>query len=149
MRSLTYKRMLLENDTDILKLITIHQMPQIKRYLGISDNYFHYVTNTENVYFYKVYKNNKLIGSTHLEKQESTLFMDILVFPEFQRIGLGTKIVKDIQNDIFGLGYERIEISIDERNNASLKLFENVGFIAISKDDELINYVYERRKGNR
>ncbi|MBQ8002272.1 MAG: GNAT family N-acetyltransferase, partial [Clostridia bacterium] len=84
----------------------------------------------------------------HLEKQGTVLFMDILVFPEFQRTGLGTKIIKDIQNDIFGLDYERIEISIDERNTASLKLFENVGFIPVSKDGELINYFYERRKDN-
>ena len=148
MRNLTYKRMLLENDTDIPKLITIHQLPKIKRYLSISDNYFHYVTNTENVHFYKVYENNKLIGSTHIEKQGTVLFMDILVFPEFQRMGLGTKIVKDIQNDILGLDYEKIEISIDKRNTASLKLFENVGFIPISKYGELITYVYVRRKGN-
>lgn len=145
MSDLTYKRLLFEDDTDIPQLITIHQVPEISRYLSISDNYFSYVTNTENVYFYKVYEDGELIGSTHIEKQGTTLFMDILVFPEFQRTGLGTKIVKDIQNDIFGLNYERIEISIDERNTASLKLFENAGFIRVSKENELINFVY--RKG--
>lgn len=145
MSDLTYKRLLFEDDTDIPQSITIHQMPEISRYLSISDNYFSYVTNTENVYFYKVYEDGELIGSTHIEKQGTTLFMDILVFPEFQRTGLGTKIVKDIQNDIFGLNYERIEISIDERNTASLKLFENAGFIRESKENELINFVY--RKG--
>ncbi len=144
MSDLTYKRMLFEDDTDIPQLITIHQMPEIARYLSISDNYFSYVTNTENVYFYKVYEDGELIGSTHIEKQGPTLFMDILVFPEFQRTGLGTKIVKDIQNDIFGLNYERIGISIDERNAASLKLFENAGFIRVSKEDELINFVYHK-----
>ena len=48
--NLTYKKMLIENDTDISQLITIYQMPEIARYLSISDNYFHYVTNSENVY---------------------------------------------------------------------------------------------------
>ena len=142
MSDLTYKRLIFEDDTDIPQLITIHQMPEISRYLSISDNYFSYVTNTENVYFYKVCEDGELVGSTHIEKQGTTLFMDILVFPEFQRTGLGTKIVKDIQNDIFGLDYERIEISIDERNTASLKVFENTGFIRVSKEDELINFVY-------
>lgn len=70
--------------------------------------------------------------------------MDILVFPEFQRTGLGTTILKDIQNDVFGLDYERIEISIDERNTASLRLFKKAGFICTSKDDELINFTYQR-----
>lgn len=146
MHNLIYQRMLLEDDTDIPQLITVHQIPEIARYLSISENYFHYVTNTANVYFYKIYDNDKLIGSTHLEKQETTLFMDILVFPEFHRMGLATKIVNDIQNDVFGLNYERIEVSIDERNAASLRLFERAGFIRVSKEDELINFVYRRRK---
>ena len=144
MNDLTYKRMLTENDLDIPKFISIFELPEVARYLSVSDNYFRYVTTTENVYFYKVYKDEKLIGSTHIEKQGSTLFMDILVLPEFQKMGLGTKIVKDIQNDVFGLGYEKIEISIDERNVASLRLFENAGFKAVSKDGELINYIYDK-----
>ena len=144
MHNLTYKRMLLEDDTDIPELITIYQLPEIAQYISIGDDYFRYVTNNEDVYFYKVYENNKLIGSTHLERQGTLLFMDILVFPEFQRAGFGTKIVKDIQNDIFGLDFDRIEISIDETNIASLKLFENSGFVYTSKENELINLAYQR-----
>ena len=145
MHNLTYKQMCSEDDTDIPQLVTIHQTPEIAQYLSVSDNYFYYATNSENVYFYKVYENNKLIGSIHLEKQGIVLVMDILVFPESQRMGLGTTIIKDIQNDVFELHYERIEISIDERNAASLRLFENAGFIRTSKDDELINFAYQRR----
>ena len=128
MGNLTYKKMQFDDDIDITYLVGLYKMPEIARYLSISDNYFHYVTNTENVYFYKVYENDKLIGTIHLEKQETVLFMSILVFPKFQRAGLGTKIIKDIQNDVFGLNFDRIEISIDETNSASLRLFENAGF---------------------
>ena len=145
MHNLTYKRMILEDDVDIPELTAIYQIPEISRYISIADNYFRYVTNSEEVYFYKVYENNKLIGSTHLERHGTVLFMDILVFPEFQRMGLGTQIVKDIQNNIIGLDYERIEISVDEKNTASLRLFENAGFIRLLKEDELINFVYYRK----
>ncbi len=145
MSGFMYVRLSTEDDADISLLTQIYQMPEIARYLSISDNYFHYVTNTENVYFFKLYENEKLIGTIHLEKQGTVLFMDILVFPEFQRMGLGRRIIKDIQNDIFELDYERIEISIDERNAASLKLFEKAGFIFTSKEDELMNFVYEKR----
>ena len=55
-------------------------------------------------------------------------------------------IVNNIQNNMSGLDYERIEISIDETNVASLRLFENAGFIRVSKEDELINFVYQRRE---
>ena len=92
--------MIFEDDADVSKLVEIYQAPEIARYLSISDNYFHYVTNNKNTHFYKVYKNDELIGTTHLEQQENVLFMDVLVFPKFQRAGLGASIVKDIQDDI-------------------------------------------------
>lgn len=145
MHNLDYKIILNETDIDIPQLIQIYHTPEIAQYISLSDNYFRYVTTNENVYFYKVYEHNQLVGAIHLEKQDAVLFMDILVFPQFHRTGLGTKIVKDIQNNIFGMDYERIEIAVDESNIASLRLFENAGFIRTSKEDELINFVYQRR----
>ena len=119
-------------------------MPDISQFLSINNNYFKYVTTTENVYFYKVYKNEELIGAIHLENYEKLLYMDILIFPDFQRMGFAAKVIRDIQNDIFGLNYRRIEISIDERNIASIKLFKNAGFSFVSTEDELMNFVYEK-----
>ena len=144
MSSLTYQKLIFEDDADVSKLVEIYQAPEIARYLSISDNYFHYVTNNQNVHFYKVYKNGELIGTTHLEQQETVLFMDVLVFPKFQRAGLGASIVKDIQDDIFELGYKSIEISIDEENIGSLRLFEKAGFAFVSKEAELLNFVYKK-----
>ncbi len=147
MSDLTYTRIISEDDVDICELLQIYQMPDISQYISIGNNYFHYVTNTENVYFYKIYKNEKLIGTIHLEKYENLLYMDILIFPKFQRMGFATKVIKDIQNDIFKLNYKKIEISIDERNIASITLFKNAGFSFVSKEDELINFVYQKTNG--
>lgn len=141
--SLTYTRILSENDGDISQLLELYQQPDISQFLSISDNYFQYIANTENVYFYKVYESKKLIGTIHLEKCDDLLYMDILIFPEYQRMGFATRVVDDIQNDIFGLKYKRIEIAIDESNIASIKLFERAGFSFAAKEDELLNYVYE------
>lgn len=138
-----YRRILSEDDADIPLLLKIYQQPSVSQFISISDNYFSYVTTTENVYFYKVYENDKLIGAIHLEKNENLLYMDILIFPEFQRMGFATRVIKDIQDDIFGLNYDRIEISIDEVNTASLRLFEGAGFSFASREDELLNFVYE------
>jgi len=147
MRYLTYRRLLNEKDTDIPRLIGIYQIPEIARYISIGDNYFRYIANNENVYFYKVYENNTLIGVIHLEKQDSVLYMSIVVFPEFQSKGLAARSVKDIQNDIFGLVWERIEISVDERNAPSRRLFENAGFVRVSEEDELINFCLPKKTG--
>ena len=37
-----------------------------------------------------------MIGTIHLEKHENLLYMDILIFPKFQRKGFATKVIKDI-----------------------------------------------------
>ena len=144
MNELTYIRILSEEDADIPGLLRIYHQPQVSRFISIGDNYFQYVTGTENVYFYKVYDSKKLIGAIHLEKCKDTLYMDILILPEFQKKGFATRVIRDIQNDIFALGYKRIEISIDESNIASIKLFENAGFVFVARDDELLSYVYEK-----
>lgn len=143
MSNLIYKRIISIDDEDIYKIKLIHQIPQISQYISISDNYFHYVTSTKNVYFYKIYYDDKLVGTTHIEKQQNILYMDILVFPEFQGNGIGIKIVTDIQNDIFKLGYDKIEVSIDEKNIPSIRLFEKAGFVFVSKEDELKNYIFK------
>lgn len=144
MNDLIYTPLISENDADVSHLLKIYQLPSISQFISISDNYFHYVTNTENVYFFKVYEAENLIGAIHLEKCENSLYMDILVFSEYQRMGFATRIIEDIKNDIFKLDYKRIEISIDDKNTASIRLFENAGFTFVSQVDELLNYAYER-----
>ena len=119
-------------------------MSEISQNISIGDNFFRYVTTTENAYYFKVYENGDLIGTAHLEKRGSTLSVAILVFCEYQRQGFGTRIVKDIQDGVLGIEYDNIEISIDERNTASLKLFENAGFVRVSQEEELINMVYRK-----
>lgn len=149
MNDLRYIRIASEDDIDVSKLIKIYRLPEVSQFISISDNYFHYVTNTENVYFYKIVQNETLVGAMHLEKCDDVLYMDVLILPEFQKTGLGTRVVKDIQNDTFGLGYRKIEISIDESNIASIKLFEKIGFVFSSKEDELISYVYQKESVNK
>ncbi len=143
--SITYKLMTSETDSEISKLISIFNLPDVSRYYEInSKNYFTYVTNTPDVYFYKAYENNELIGVFHLEKSEENLYLSIVVFPEFQNKGKASKILEDIKNNIFGLEYCKIEVAINDDNIASLKLFEKQGFVFDSKDGGLLTYVYKK-----
>ena len=137
-----YKRIVNPEDKDVLLIKEIHLKPEIKKYISISENYFNYVTNTENVYFYKVYVDKTLVGTIHLEKHDNILYMDILIFPEFQNSGLGTKVIIDIKNDIFNLDFKKVEVSIDQSNIPSLRLFEKLSFNLVSQEDELKNYEY-------
>lgn len=143
MDDLVYKRVTSVSDPDIPYMLKMYNHPDISCFISVSDNYFNYVTHTEKVYFYKVYQYDKLIGAIHLEMFAETLYMDILIFPKFQRNGLGTKIVKDLQADALKLNYHKIQVSIDEKNKASIKTFERSGFIFIHREGELLNYIYK------
>lgn len=143
-----YSRMLDEKDADIPYLTSIFKLPEISRYISIDElNYWQYVTINENVYFFKVYKDESLVATTHLEVVDRVLCLDIMVVPECQGKGIATKVLKDIQAGNLVSDFDRIEVSIDENNTASICLFEKMGFAYASKEDELINYVYNVNRG--
>ena len=142
---MTYERITSEVDKDIPYLNTILEMPQISRYISVDKaNFWRYVMSTKNVFYYKVYDEDALVGAIQLELAGDVLYMDIMVIPEFQGRGIGTAIIRDIQNGVLSLSFERIEISIDESNIASIKLFEKMGFRFISKSDVLLKYICNR-----
>ena len=144
---MTYHRILNTNDTDIPYLSSVLQLPDVSKFISIDEsNYWNYVTQTENVFYYKVFLNNELVAATHCEISNSTLFMDIMVIPHHQRKGIATSILSDIMSGKLQLDFDKIEVSIDEQNTASIKLFEKMNFKFVSKEDELLNYTYSLTK---
>ena len=140
--NLKFIRVISELDKDIAYIQAIHRLPQISRFIGISDNYFAYVIENSNVYFYKVFSDDILVGTAHLEICDSTLYIGIVVVPQYQNKGIGTNILRKIQGGSLPITFDRIEVSIDENNTASKRLFEKMGFVFVSKEDELENYLY-------
>lgn len=70
----------------------------------------------------------------------------ILVLPEHQNKGYGTAVIDDIKNGILPYEFDTIEVSVDKTNTAPIRLFEKCGFVCVSKEEELLNFVYECRK---
>ena len=142
---MTYERIISASDPDIPYLYGVLKLPEIARFRSIDENnYWNYVTSTENVFYFKVFDNDNLVATTHYEISDKTLYMDIMVIPEYQRKGIASNILKDIQFGRLPLDFQRIEVSIDEINVASRKLFEKMDFVYVSKEDELLNYVYAK-----
>lgn len=145
---MNYQRMMNKNDKDIPYLTSAFKLPEISRYISIDEqNYWKYVTTSENVHFFKVYEKNVLVATAHLELAEEILYMDVMVIPEYQGKGIATIVLDDIQSGNLISGFDRIEVAIDENNVASIRLFEKMGFDFASKEDELLNYVYEVKSG--
>ena len=140
---MNYLRITGTDDQDIPYLTAILHLPEISRFLSIDDDhYWSYVTSSENVRYYKAYDGGSLVGAVHLETDQKTLYMDIMVMPDYQRRGMGTKILGDILDGKFPISFDTVEVSVDERNAASIRLFEKMGFLRVSQEDELINYRY-------
>ena len=142
---MTYQLMKRQDDEDIPRILFVYKLPSVSRFISIDEtNYWKYVTTTDNVCFYKIFEDDVLIATTHIELIDRILYMDVVVFPEYQRRGIATKIIRDIQEGALGVDFDKIQVSVDENNIASLKLFENAGFVCVAKDEELIEYEYTK-----
>ena len=142
---MTYRLLRSKDDNDIPTILSAYNHPSISRFISIDkENYWQYIANTDNVYFYKIYKDSVFAATIHLEINNRVLYLSVVVFPEYQNKGLATIIINDIQSGKLGLEFDKIQISIDQNNHASIKLFENAAFICIGKDKELFEYEYQK-----
>lgn len=133
---------LTQNDTDIAFLQKIHDLPQISRFIGIDkDIYFHYVTTTENVVYYKILLHNNLVATLHCECVDDTLYLSLLVIPEYQKRGIGSQILRDVKLKKLDLHFSKIQVAIEKDNIASVRLFKNMGFTLLCEEDELWTYI--------
>ena len=140
---MTYTLLNSLKDPDIPRLLEIHSLPEIQCFIDINiKKYFKYVVKSENVFYYKIYDEDILVGSVHCELVGKTMYLSLLIFPEYQNNGYGTKTLEDIISKKFPLDFETIEVSINNDNFPSLHLFEKVGFIRTSVDGGLIKYTF-------
>ena len=133
------------DDADIPLILSVYKQPLISQFISIDEeNYWKYITDTDNVYFYKIYKDDILVSTMHLELDNCVLYMSVVVFPEHKKQGIATTILKVIQAGNLELDFDKIQVSIDEKNTASINLFESAKFICVGKDTELLEYEYSK-----
>ncbi len=131
-----------KSDEDISLLKELHNLPAIKKFISISDNYFSYVTTTENVWYYKILQEDIVVGAVHLEKYDDVMYLSIWIRPEFQQKGYA-RIALDYVEKNLCKDTHSIQVSIEEDNVASLRLFERVGYTFVGSDEELRDYKKE------
>lgn len=140
---LTYSR-LMHDSPEIPHILALHRLPEISRFISIDEqNYFNYVTQTENVSYFLVYENDLLIGTIHVELNDSICEISLLVSPVYQRKGYGLQVLTDLLNGRIIGGFTAARAWIEEENIPSLRLFEKAGFSVVSREDELVEMVYD------
>lgn len=81
-------------------------------------------------------------GRLYVDRRNDEIaILDITVLPPFRRRGIGTHLIRNLQNE----AAERIVSVFVEGFNPSLQLFEKLGFTAVSNDD--VNLRLEWRSG--
>ncbi len=141
-----YSQIVSLKDPDIPILLKNHMLPENIRFISINEKkYFKFVVKSKNVFYYKIFDNTTLIGGLHCELDNKTLYLSLLIFPEYQNNGYGTKVLEDLVNKTIPLNFENIEVSINEDNFPSLHLFEKIGFIRTSSDGGLVNFIYSMK----
>lgn len=143
MNAVTFNLLKCTGDEDLVIIKENYSKPEVERFVSIDkDKFWKYVTETENVYFYKIYNNSNLVGTMQCEVYDGILYLALVIFPEYQKKKIGTSAVQEVIVGKTGLSFKEIQVSIDEKNTASLKLFQNVGFKCSAQEDSLIDFRY-------
>ena len=88
-------------------------------------------------------KDGKLIGSVFGTHDGRRGWINRLaVMPEYQKKGIGRKLVKDLEDRIYKLGIGIIASLVENRNKTSLRVFQRLGY----KKHKDITY-FSKRKG--
>jgi len=136
---------LVKNDLEISIVKKMHDEPTISKYISISDNYFDYVTGTEHVAYFKIKFHNEFIGGIHTEISGTVLYLSICIQPQYRKKGFATAACKKYIQ-LTPHTVEKIQVSIDETNIPSVRLFENLGFTKAGRDGELVDYILNLNK---
>lgn len=129
-------------DADIVK--RMHSEPTISKFISISDDYFAYITSSDNATYYKIKFCNALIGGIHSEIVGTVLYLSICIQPQYREKGFAKSAFKKFISMIPHT-VEKIQVSIDETNIPSIKLFEGLGFSKVGQEEELIDYILNLR----
>ena len=140
-----YQRLTRQDDRDIPRILSVYRLPAVSRFISIDEaNYWRYVTASDHVFFYKIFDGETPVAAMHCETDGKTLYPAIVVFPEHQRKGIAARALTDLQEGRLPLDFDRIRVSIDKSNTASLRLFESAGFVCIGREEELLEYEYAK-----
>ena len=140
---LNYQLIENKDDNDLNKLLNYHNLPEIKKFISLSEGFFDYVINNENVFYYKVMIDNELVDGLQIEKDNSVIYLALWVKPEKQHRGIATCLLEDVLNEKF-VKFNKVIVSIDKDNQTSIALFTKIGFKHTKQEDELIYFEYKK-----
>jgi len=132
-------------DIDILNkhyLDSLGKDPSINQFIHVDDSYSDYLIKTPGVIFKFVFIDNDLVGGLHIETSEQIATFSISILSQYQRRGIGSRILNDLKENKFKLDIVAYVVYIERINEISLKIFEKSGFLLDGIEDDLNKYRY-------
>ncbi len=135
---------LVQNDLELSIVKKMHDEPTVSKYISISDNFFDYVTTAKNVAYFKIKFHNECVGGIHSEIEGIVLYLSICIQPQYRKKGIATSALKKFIS-LIPHAVQKIQVSVDETNVPSIRLFESLGFSKVGQNEELVDYVLNLR----
>ena len=129
----------------VFRKFEYHHIPDIKRWsehdsiksrIAIDDwdEYYEYANNDDDTYLFAIYDGENFVGEFTTEKDDNKncLHIALIINPQFQRRGLGTKALNYFKENVqllIGTSPAYIHAGIENDNIASVKCFSRAGYV--------------------
>ena len=105
----------------------------------------------ENQFFLKAIVEGKIIGSVRAFEKKGTCFVGrLIVHPDFQNRGIGTKLINEIEKIFYTS--ERVELFTGDKSERNLYLYQKLGYqifkTARITDQTMIVFLEKQMKSN-
>jgi ribosomal protein S18 acetylase RimI-like enzyme len=102
----------------------------------------------KNQLFLKAVLDGRIIGSVRAYSKEGTCYIGrLVVHPDFQNQGIGTRLMNDIETIFYGC--KRFELFTGDKSERNLRLYQKLGYgiIKTAKMTDRTNIVFLDKKG--
>jgi ribosomal protein S18 acetylase RimI-like enzyme len=86
------------------------------------------------IYTALYFNNDNILGYGHLDKDNNTVWLGIMVSDKYRGLGIGKKIMTDLLNNYNG----EITLSVDKKNISAINLYKSKNFIKIEENNNII-----------
>jgi RimJ/RimL family protein N-acetyltransferase len=115
--------------------------------------WFNYVSNTPGCYAWMVYDGDVAIGQLQLDTYaDNTGSIGLVVNPQLRNQGHGKRILRSFLQRSEVTRLERLEVTIEPDNIASLRCFHKAGFIQVSSEPDgegFLHFAYNCAQSER
>jgi L-amino acid N-acyltransferase YncA len=108
-----------------------------RRYEPPTPQWFNYVRNTPGIFAWMIYDADIPVGQLQLDTSpDRSGYVGLVVNPALRQQGYGSKILKTFLDRPEVAGLIQLEVTIEPDNLASLRCFQQVGFIQMDKEPD-------------